>query len=74
MLNHLLSLMKMSKNKIMELGNQKMELQRMLYNNFFTIIYKEKSLTIDNTLNSALWFKINCDKYVQYTRVNYGIN
>ncbi len=61
----------MSKNNIMELGNQKMELHGIIYHKFFSKVFQEKQLIIDNTLSRNLWFKINCDRYIQYLRINY---
>ena len=56
----------------MELGNQKGELHGAMNHKLFTKVYQEKQLIIDNTLSSNLWFKINCDRYIQYLRINYG--
>jgi hypothetical protein len=55
----------------MELGNQKGELYGTMYHKLFTKVYQEKQLIIDITLSRNLWFKMNCDRYIQYLRMNY---
>lgn len=55
----------------MELGNQKGELHGTIYHTLFRKVYQEKQLIMDNTLSRNLWFKINCDRYIQYLRINY---
>ena len=55
----------------MELGSQLNELHSIMYHNLFLKAYQEKQLIIDNTLSRDLWFKMNCDRYIQYLRINY---
>jgi hypothetical protein len=55
----------------MELGNQKHELHGTMYHNLFLKANQEKQLIIDNTLSRDLWFKMNCDRYIQYLRMDY---
>jgi hypothetical protein len=55
----------------MELGNQKGELHGAMYHKLFSKVYQEKQLIIDVTLSRNLWFKMNCDRYIQYLRINY---
>jgi hypothetical protein len=59
----------MSKNKIMELGNQKDVLHSIIYHMIFFKAYEEKQLIIDRTLSTTLWNKMNCEMSFQYMHI-----